>query len=82
MLPKKIEPTRADVNGIIERTRSASAAELEFVLSNAAALRLTLGEKKQLIVDLTIHVAQARQSDGRREGPENVRRVRGVNHQP
>jgi hypothetical protein len=43
---------------------------------------LTLGEKKQLIVDLTIQVAQARQSDGRREGPENVRRVRGVNHQP
>jgi hypothetical protein len=51
--PKKIELTRADVNGIIERTRSASAAELEYILSNAAALRLTLGEKNQLSVDLT-----------------------------
>ena len=69
MLPKRIELTRADVNGIIERTRSASAAELEFVLSNAAALRLTLGEKNQLSVDLTIQIAQARQSNGRREGP-------------
>jgi hypothetical protein len=50
--PKRIELTRADVNSVIERTRTASAAELEFILSTAAALRLTLGEKNQLSVDL------------------------------
>jgi len=67
--PKKIELTRADVDSIIQRTRAASAAELEFILSNAAALRLTLGEKNQLSVDFTMQIAHARKGNGRRDDP-------------
>jgi hypothetical protein len=65
------------VDSIIQRTRVASAAELEFILSNSAALRLTLGGKNQLSLDLTIQIAQARQSNGRRKDP-NARFVAQV----
>ena len=69
---KKIELklARTDVNDIIERQRAASGEELQFILDNAKDLRLTLGEKNQLSVDLTMKMAQrARQVNGRREDP-------------
>jgi hypothetical protein len=68
--PKKIELTRADVNAIIERTRTASPEELQHIISHAREYALTTGERNQLGCDLSITVAhRARQLDGRREDP-------------
>ena len=69
--PTKIELTRADVDGIIQRKRSASAAELEQIISNPKAYELTPFERNQLSLDLTMRIAHARQSNGRRENPSD-----------
>jgi hypothetical protein len=69
---KKIELklTRADVDEIIQRKRPASGEELQFILDNAKDLRVTIGEKNQISVDLTVAVARrARLVRGRREDP-------------
>jgi hypothetical protein len=68
--PKKTTPTRADVDALIQRQRVGTPEELEAILANAAALCLSLGEKNQLRVDLTMKMAQrARQVNGRRDDP-------------
>jgi hypothetical protein len=68
--PKKIAPTRADVNELIQRQRVGTPQELEAILANARALRLTDGERQQLSVDVTIAMAQrARQVNNRRDDP-------------
>jgi hypothetical protein len=67
--PKKIELTRADVDAIIQRTRIASAGELQHIIDHAKELRLSDGEKNQLSVDLTMQIAHARQRNGRRDDP-------------
>jgi hypothetical protein len=66
---KRIQPTRADVSALIQRERVGTPEELEAILANARDLRLTLGERNQLSVDLTMQIAQARKNNGRRENP-------------
>jgi len=61
--------TRADVDDIIARRRSATSDELSHILANATAFSLTTGEKNQLSVDATIAMAHARRSATRRESP-------------
>jgi hypothetical protein len=64
--PKKAI-TRADVDEIIQRRRSASAEELEEILTTKD-LKLGEGERNQISVDLTILVAQrSRKMSGWRE---------------
>jgi hypothetical protein len=68
--PKRVEPTRADVDALIQRQRVGTPQELEAILANAKNLRLTDGERNQIGVDLSIIVAQrARRVNGRREDP-------------
>jgi hypothetical protein len=83
--PKKIELTRADVNSIIERTRTASPEELQHIISHAREYTLTTGERNQLGCDLSIAVAQrTRQIHGRRDGPnaEFIAKVLGYAETP
>lgn len=64
---KKIELTRADVDQIIQRTRSATPEELEYVIARAKEFILTDGQRDQVCCDLTIVAAhRARQGNGRR----------------
>jgi hypothetical protein len=64
---KKIELTRADVDRIIQRTRSATVEELEYVIAHANEFSLTDGQRDQACCDLTIVAAQrSRQGNGRR----------------
>ena len=65
----KAELTRDDINEILMRRRGGSASELEQIINNAKQYNLTPGEKNQLSVDLTIQVAHARQSNGKRDNP-------------
>ena len=57
------------MNAILQRKRLTSPAELQQIISNAKEYKLTPGERNQLSVDLTMQIAQARQSNGRREDP-------------
>jgi hypothetical protein len=67
---KPIALTRADVDAIIKRQRSASPNELQFMIDHARDLGLTDGERNQIGVDLSIAMAQrARQANSRRESP-------------
>jgi hypothetical protein len=68
--PKKVEPTRADVNELIQRQRVGTPEELEAILANARALRLTDGERQQLSVDASMAMARkTRAVNGRRDDP-------------
>jgi hypothetical protein len=83
--PKKIAPTRADVNELIQRQRVGTPQELEAILAKAKDLRLTEGERNQLSVDVTIAMAQrARNVNGRRESPaaEFLSKVLGLAETP
>jgi hypothetical protein len=83
--PKKVEPTRADVNELIQRQRVGTPQELEAILAKAKDLRLTEGERNQLSVDVTIAMAQrARNVNGRRESPaaEFLSKVLGLAETP
>jgi hypothetical protein len=63
-----IKLSRDDVTAIITRKRSATADELQDIIANAKAYKLTTGERNQLCLDLSICVAQrARQVNGKRE---------------
>jgi hypothetical protein len=65
--PKPIALTRADVDAILQRMRSATPEELEFIIAHAKEFILTDGQRDQLCCDLTIVAAQrARQGNGRR----------------
>jgi hypothetical protein len=67
---KPLTLTRADVDGIIQRSRGASVEELEYAIGHAKDLILTDGERNQLGVSLSICAAQrARQMKGRRRDP-------------
>jgi hypothetical protein len=56
------------VTAIITRKRSSTADELQDIIANAKAYKLTAGEREQLCLDLSIQVAQrARQVNGKRE---------------
>jgi hypothetical protein len=82
---KKAELTRADVDAIIRRTRSASPEELQHILDNAKRFALTSWERQQISVDLTIAMAaRARAVNGRRDDPsaEFVSRVLGLTETP
>jgi hypothetical protein len=61
--------TRADVDAIIHRKRTATPDELEFIIAHEE-FKLTDGERNQIACDLTIFMSQlARQVSGRREDP-------------
>jgi hypothetical protein len=63
----QITLTKADVDAILQRTRSGSIEELEFVIAHAKEFILTEGQRDQLCCDLTIAAAQrSRQGNGRR----------------
>jgi hypothetical protein len=62
------ELTRADVDDIIHRQRSATPDELQFVIDNAKRFKLTDVERNQLCVDLTLALSQrSRMMNGKRE---------------
>jgi hypothetical protein len=64
---KKIALTRADVDAIVGRTRSALPEELECVIAHSKEFSLSEGQRDQVRCDLTITAAQrARQGNGRR----------------
>jgi hypothetical protein len=68
--PKKIAPTRADVNELIQRQRVGTPEELEAILAKARDLRLTDGERQQISVDASIAMARkTRAVNGRRDDP-------------
>jgi hypothetical protein len=59
--------TRADVDAILQRKRSATPEDIEYVISHAKEFILTDGQRDQLCCDLTIVAAQrARQGNKRR----------------
>jgi hypothetical protein len=65
---KKITLNRADVDAIIQRTRGASAVELEYVIAHSKKFSLSDGQPDQLCCDLIIIGAQrARQGNGRED---------------
>jgi hypothetical protein len=63
--------SREDVSAILARQRQGTPAELEHIFANANEFHLTPSEKSQLSVDLTIAMANARQSHGRPEHPSD-----------
>jgi hypothetical protein len=64
--------TRADVDAIIQRKRTATPDELQSIIDHGKELKLTPGEKNQLSVDLTCAMSQrARQVEGKREDPSS-----------
>lgn len=66
--PKKTI-TRADVDDVIQRRRTASPEELQELLSTKD-INLTEGERSQICVDLTVAMAQrSRNINGRRDDP-------------
>ncbi len=69
----KIELTRDDITAILARQRSASAEDLQQIISEAKNYGLTESEKNQLCVDLSIQVARARQNQGKRREDPNAR---------
>jgi hypothetical protein len=70
--PAKIpELDREDVQAILRRTRFASSEQLQSVITNFKEYGLTLNERDQLSVDLTIQLAQARQTRGRPDNPND-----------
>jgi hypothetical protein len=82
---KKIELTRAEVDAILQRTRSATPEDLEYVISHAKEFILTDGQRDQLCCDLTIIVAQrSRQGNGRREdaSAEFISKILGLVETP
>jgi hypothetical protein len=67
-----INLTRAAVDAIIQRKRTTTPDELQFIIDHAKELKLTPGEKNQLSVDLTCAMSQrARQVEGRRDDPNS-----------
>jgi hypothetical protein len=78
---KQITLTKADVDAILQRTRSGSIEELEFVIAHAKEFILTDGQRDQLCCDLTIAAAQrSRQGNGRRSdgNAEFISKVLGL----
>lgn len=67
---QKPELTRADVDAIIQRTRTTSPEKLQHIIDHAKDYRLTEGARNQLGCDLSILMAQrARNLNGRRDDP-------------
>jgi hypothetical protein len=67
---KKIELTRADVDAIIQRRRTATPDELQQIIAQSKEFKLSDGERNQLGVDLSMAVAQrARRANAGREDP-------------
>ena len=82
---KKPVLTRADVDAILRRTRSASAEELQQILSREREFILTNIQRDQVAIDLTIVMAaRARQANGPRENPtdEFISKVLGYSETP
>jgi hypothetical protein len=62
--------TRADVDAIIQRKRTATPEELEQIVANAKDLKVTRGEMDQINLDLSIHLAQRTCAfNGKRDDP-------------
>lgn len=81
---KPIELPRADVDAIIQRERSGSPEELQYIIDHTKDLDLTDGERNLIGVELSIAVAQrARQVNGR-ENPsaEFISKVLGLAETP
>jgi hypothetical protein len=68
--PPAIELTRADVDAIIHRKRSATPEELEEIIDHGKQFKLTDGERNQIACDLTIAMSQ-RARQVRREDPSS-----------
>jgi hypothetical protein len=67
---KKIELTKADVTGIIQRKRSSTPEELEYVLAHSQEHGVTSWQASEIRLDLTIAMAQrSRGANGRKEDP-------------
>jgi hypothetical protein len=66
---RKSELSRDDVSAILQRKSSASADQLQHILSDERKYKLSRSERDQLSLDFTIAIAQARQNHGRREDP-------------
>ena len=62
---------RDEVRDIIQRKRIASSEELQSIITNAKEYGLTRSEQDQLSVDLTMQIAQARQTRSERDDPNN-----------
>src|SRR5947207_8167557 len=82
---KKAEVTRADVDAIIRRTRSASAEELQQIISREKEFNLTNTQRDQVAIDLTIVMAhRSRQASGPSDNPtdEFIAKVLGYSETP
>jgi hypothetical protein len=66
---KKLDLSRDDVTAILQRKSSASADQLQQILSNERKYKLSRSERDQLSLDLTIAIAQARQNNGKPDDP-------------
>ncbi len=62
---------RDEVRDIIQRKQAATSEELQTIIINSKEYGLTLNERDQLSVDLTIQLAQARQTRDRRDSPND-----------
>jgi hypothetical protein len=58
-----------DVSAILQRKSSASADQLQQILTDTKKYRLSQGEHDQLSLDLTIAIAQARLNNGKPDDP-------------
>jgi hypothetical protein len=68
--PKQITLTRADVEAILRRKRSATPDELQYAIDHANEFKLADYQRNQLGVDLSLVIAQrSRGMNGRREDP-------------
>jgi hypothetical protein len=82
---KQLTLTKADVEAILQRTRSATPEELEYVIAHAREFILTDGQRDQVCCDLTIAAAQrSRQGNGRREdaSAEFISKILGLVETP
>jgi hypothetical protein len=78
---KPVTLTRADVDGIIQRSRGASVEDLEYAIAHAKDLILTDGERNQLGVDLSVVIAQRiRGLDGRRRDHPSDRLIHDLGY--
>jgi hypothetical protein len=66
---KKAELSRDDVCAILQRKSSASAEQLQQILSDERKYKLSRSERDQLSLDLTIAIAQARQNNDKPDNP-------------
>src|ERR1700733_8897589 len=66
---KKAELSYDDVSAVLQRKSSASAEQLQQILSDDRKYKLSRSERDQLSLGLTIAIAQARQNNGKPDDP-------------